>query len=81
MRPEALARCARGDIDPDWFFAQRGTREYRVAKALCKSCPVRVACAAFAVTEEIPHGLFGGQDDGQRAPAIRALRQRRALAH
>lgn len=75
-----VARCAAGDVDPDWFFASRGTAELRAAKALCRSCPVRAACAAYAVDAEIPHGVFGGQDDHERAMKIRALHKRRAVS-
>lgn len=70
--------CATGAVDPDWFFASRGTPEYRAAKALCARCPLRAACADFALRAHIPYGLFGGLDGHDRALRT-VLARRRAM--
>lgn len=73
-----LPLCATGAVDPDWFFASRGTPEYRAAKALCARCPLRATCADFALRAQIPYGLFGGLDGHDRALRT-VLARRRAL--
>lgn len=73
----ALPLCATGAVDPDWFFASRGTPEYRAAKALCARCPLKPICADFAVRAHIPFGVFGGLDGHDRDVLELAARRRR----
>ena len=46
----------------------------RQAKAVCKVCPVRVACLAHALDAGEPHGVWGGLSESERA-GILARRQ------
>ena len=69
--------CATGQVDPDWFFASRGTPEYRAAKALCSRCPLQRTCAEFAMRADIPYGVFGGMDGHDRELLAIARRRRR----
>ena len=47
------------------------------AKAICKTCPVRMPCLAFAVRTGQQHGIWGGLTENQRKHSrlCRALRQ------
>jgi len=45
------------------------------ARALCRSCPVRVACLEHALAVQEPHGIWGGLNELERR---RVLRQRTA---
>jgi Transcription factor WhiB len=63
-----LAAC-RGKPQRFWF-ADGGSFEARVARAVCSSCPVRAPCLAAALAEEsdevAPSGIRGGLTDAQR---------------
>ncbi|MCX5046683.1 WhiB family transcriptional regulator [Aldersonia sp. NBC_00410] len=51
--------------DPDAFFPEKGgsTRE---AKAICRLCPVREACLAYALDNGVRHGIWGGLSERER---------------
>jgi WhiB family redox-sensing transcriptional regulator len=67
------ALCAQ--TDPDAFFPDDGVVP-RSAKAVCRVCPVREACLAFAMAHgELYHGVWGGLSALER----RALRARIAV--
>jgi WhiB family transcriptional regulator, redox-sensing transcriptional regulator len=65
--------CQQPDADPEWWFPV-GTVPAVVAasKALCRPCPVKAACADYAVTHHMA-GIWGGTDEDDRG----ALRRRR----
>jgi len=44
------------------------------AKAICKTCAVRVACLEYAVRIREPHGIWGGLTENER----RGVLERRA---
>jgi len=46
--------------DPDLFFAE-SPADVEVAKALCRGCPIRIACFAGAVERREPWGVWGGE--------------------
>ena len=46
--------------DPDLFFAEL-PEDVELAKALCRACPVRIACLAGAVERREPWGVWGGE--------------------
>ena len=50
--------CRSGDADL-WFA--ESPAELERAKALCGSCPVRVACLTGALEREEPWGVWGGE--------------------
>lgn len=65
------AECARigGDV---WFSDVAPTREYEIAKAICKNdCPVRQQCLDWAVENKIRAGLWGGMSPNERRPLER----------
>lgn len=46
--------------DPELFFAE-SPADVELAKALCRSCPVRVECLAGALDRQEPWGVWGGE--------------------
>ena len=46
--------------DPDLFFAE-SPADVEYAKALCRGCPVMIACFAGAVERREPWGVWGGE--------------------
>lgn len=65
--------CA--DIDnPDIFFDTQPAL-IKEALALCKSCPVRLMCAEYAINGNIEEGIFGGLTPADRKQ-IRGLKAR-----
>lgn len=59
--------------DPDLFFpvgtAGPALRQAEEAKRVCRACPVREACLAWALAHGVP-GVWGGTTEDER----RALR-------
>jgi WhiB family redox-sensing transcriptional regulator len=48
---------------------ERLARE-RAAKAICKPCPVRQECLAYAIRIREPHGIWGGLNELERKQVI-----------
>lgn len=46
--------------DPELFFTEEPA-DVEFAKALCRGCPVRVACLAGAQARREPWGVWGGE--------------------
>lgn len=59
----AHAECGR--VDPDLFFAP-GAREHKIAKSICRECPVRAQCLSYAMEKVIDHGIWGGLTERER---------------
>ena len=59
----AHALCA-GD-DPDLWFAA-GAIEHKLAKRVCRGCPVQRECLAYAMDAPIDHGIWGGLTERER---------------
>lgn len=55
---------------PDAFFLDDDSSaragDYRVAKGLCRSCPIRFECAEYAVSNNEPYGVWGGLTPRER---------------
>ena len=70
-------RAACRDSDPNLFFpvGTTGTalEEVEAAKALCRTCPVRAECLAFALETNQEAGVWGGASEEER----RQLRRNR----
>ncbi|MGW2458012.1 WhiB family transcriptional regulator [Streptomyces sp. NPDC004457] len=66
--------------DPDLFFPIGNVNSGLVAiqtdeaKAVCRHCPVRERCLAWAVAADPVEGIWGGTTEGER----RAMRRRTA---
>lgn len=46
--------------DPELFFAE-SPADVEMAKALCRTCPVRAECLAGALDRREPWGVWGGE--------------------
>jgi hypothetical protein len=60
-RGEAL--CAQ--TDPELFFPEKGGSP-APAKRVCRVCPVRLPCLAFALAGDERHGVWGGLSERER---------------
>src|ERR1700731_3900044 len=71
-RDQAACRHA----DPDLFFPVGTTgpalRQVDEAKRICRACPARTPCLAWALGNAIPAGIWGGTTEEERR-AIRVL--------
>lgn len=59
----ALGSCATSD--PDLWFAV-GALEHKQAKLICRTCPVRKECLAYAMDAPVDHGIWGGLTERER---------------
>jgi hypothetical protein len=50
------AECAKPRYDPDLWF---DLHQEQTAKVICKTCPLLLMCAQYAIDEQIPYGIFG----------------------
>lgn len=57
------AMCA--EIDPDLWFAA-GAVEHKMAKRVCRLCPVQKQCLSYAMEAPIDHGIWGGLTERER---------------
>lgn len=57
--------------DPDAFYPEKGgsTRE---AKRICRNCPVRTECLAYAISAGEPAGVWGGMSERERRRLAKA---------
>jgi WhiB family redox-sensing transcriptional regulator len=59
----AAGLCAKSD--PDLFFAV-GAVEHKLAKRICRSCPVAEQCLSYAMDSPVDHGIWGGLTERER---------------
>lgn len=55
------ANCT--STDPEVFFLEKGKGngyQADMARAICKDCPVRIACLQFALDNKFNYGIWGG---------------------
>lgn len=58
--------------DPDlWFLASLAP----IAKRICRVCPVRADCLAYALEQGIDHGTWGGLTEDERHQLVVAARE------
>lgn len=57
------AVCAQ--TDPEVFYPEKGQTS-DTAKAVCRVCPVREQCLAYAVVTDDRHGVWGGMTRKER---------------
>ena len=65
------ARCR--ESDPLSFYPENGHNAAE-AKSVCRGCPARAECLAYAVATDEQYGIWGGQSPSQRRPAVRAYK-------
>ncbi|MDE3206884.1 MAG: WhiB family transcriptional regulator [Acidobacteriota bacterium] len=58
------------DVETQLFFpvgtSPRSQEVVDVAKSICSSCPVQVACLKFAIVTNQEYGVWGGHDEEER---------------
>jgi WhiB family redox-sensing transcriptional regulator len=64
---ESRASCR--DADSEIFFAPAGIQEHS-AKAVCRTCPVRWECLAYALRHRVEHGVWGGLTERERRKVL-----------
>lgn len=57
------------DADPDTLFVQG--REQRLAKVMCRGCPVIAECLADALDNRTEFGVWGGMTERERRALLR----------
>jgi hypothetical protein len=76
--PEFMTDPRRGcgpaqPIDPDWWFSDVDKYRDR-AKRICRRCPVRLACDAWATERNERWGVWGGRLRGRNSDAANRAR-------
>ena len=72
------ARCAEPRYNRDFWFPSN-SQDLSAAKAVCQQCPAQSACLAYAISEDIRYGIWGGATPAERQ-ANRGARRARAHA-
>lgn len=62
------ARCAQSDAE--LFFPEKGGSN-RIAKRICRACPVRAECLEFALGTGEEFGIWGGLSEIERRRLLR----------
>ena len=66
-RPAWMERAACRDLPTDLFFpADSDTAGAERATAVCRTCPVRKECAAYALPDPNLYGVWGASTEAQR---------------
>ena len=68
---EGRAACRGGDAD---VFFEHGAIQERRAKSVCRDCPVRWECLAYALRHRVEHGVWGGLNDRERRKVLNRTR-------
>lgn len=71
------ARCRAMGVE--WFFGDTA-EDVKVAKEFCLGCPVLGACADYALTHKIEHGVWGATSPRDRRKILEARRLARKVA-
>ena len=67
------AACADFE-DPDYFFPDGRAEEAKrlpTLRSICGACIERKECLAYAIKEEIPHGIWGGKTPSERGQNLK----------
>ena len=60
--------------DPDYFFPEGKAEEAKRLpnlRKICGGCIERKECLAYAIKEEIPHGIWGGKTPSERGQNLK----------
>lgn len=71
LDPDDHRRAACRGLDPAIFHPDEGDNG-KAAKAVCRTCPTRVACLTAAVAAGEHYGVWGGAGEKDRRPLRRA---------
>ena len=71
------AFCKKNKVDTELFFPDRGRHNIPGLIAVtCQRCEVRKECLAFAIRNEIRHGVWGGTSERQRRRLRREIKRK-----
>jgi WhiB family transcriptional regulator, redox-sensing transcriptional regulator len=75
-----MDRASCTQVAPDLFFAD-GTNlvDTKLAKAVCKGCPVIDQCLEYALVNRMDHGVWGGLNDRERKALLRRMKVPRKI--
>jgi len=76
-RPEWMQRglCAQPDAyNSDLWFPENTGPQGRIAKAVCRQCPVRDQCLDYAISNGEKYGIWAGTSERKRRDMIAKLR-------
>jgi hypothetical protein len=71
------ARCDDPNVMPEIFFSPHTVKE---AVEYCKECPIAAKCAAYAIKENIPDGVWGGLTEQERKDLRKTKRGKHSRA-
>lgn len=58
------------NTDPELWFGDEDMSNaratYNIARKLCAVCPVKDLCLSYALTQDEPHGMWGGLSPDER---------------
>lgn len=62
-------------METNIFFTESTNKQYKkntaLARAVCNKCKVRSECLNYALTENVPFGIWGGLSPRERSAVIR----------
>jgi len=64
------AACAAPGVDPAIFYPTKGGSS-RLAKEVCRDCPVRIECLNVAMQHQERYGVWGGMSERERRKLVR----------
>jgi Transcription factor WhiB len=74
----ARGACTAAEVDPNWFTVEETTpdadEQIALAKAVCRSCPVRLLCRIHA-DETGEYGVYAGETHTERTRRLRRWRR------
>jgi len=73
-RDEANCLDVPGDL---WFPDLVHSREHKMARVICMTCPVKVQCLDYALDNNIEHGTWGGLLPLERKALRREARKKK----
>lgn len=68
--PEWVERALCAEVDPELFYPERGG-SVAPAISICRACPVRAECLAYAMERDDLWGVWGGVSEQGRKKARR----------
>ena len=69
-------RAACNGLPVEWWFSDLKSPEYRRARTICQSCPVRWECLEHAVNRPERYGIWGACGPDERVSLGRQIRRR-----
>ena len=79
MESDWMAQGSCNEHPPEVFFPNDGVGVLR-AQRICNACPVQADCLAYALSERIDHGVWGGASERSRRRMLKKARAAATLA-